>query len=238
LVAGGFFFLALLGGFAMALVLIALVLGFNLLWPTIAVEGSDAFDAITHAAGYVGQRIWHYAWYMLVLLTYGGVCFVGVRLIAILMLKLTHAFTGFGMSLFGLLGSAEMSTVQKLDAIWHMPAWSEISILPAAGGTPFWGSFGLAPLGIGETIAYWLIAFWVFIVVGLVVAFLLSFFFCGGTQMYFLLRKEVDATDYEEVFYEEPAEHAEPAPAAAPATTGTPLPVMGGGTPPQTPPAT
>lgn len=241
LLAGGFYVLALLGGFGLALVLIALVLGFNLLWPTIAVEGSDAFDAITHAGGYVSQRIWHYAWYMLVLLTYGGVCFVGVRLIAILMLKLTHAFTGIGMSFFGVFSSAETSTISKLDAIWRMPAWSDISVLPSAGGANFWGTLGNAPLGIGETLGYWLIAFWVFIVVGLVCAFLLSFSMCGSTLMYILLRKEVDATDYDEIFYEEGDDlHAEPAPAPAAAaeaeSKGTSLPVVGGSGPPQNPP--
>ncbi len=231
--AGGFYILALLGGLGMALVLIALVAGFQLLWPTIAVEGSDAFDAITHAAGYVAQRIWHWAFYTILLLAYGGVAFVFVRLLALLLLKLTHTFTGIGMSLFGVFSSAQTDTVSKLDAIWSMPAWSEISILPTSGAVGFWGVFGAAPLGWGESLAYWLIAFWVFVVVGLVAAFVLSFYFSGGVMMYYLLRREVDATDYEEVYYEEDEGELPPPPPPAAETRGTPLPVMGA---PATPP--
>jgi len=81
-------------------------------------------------------------------------------------------------------------------------------------------------------------ALWVYLVVGLVAAFVVSFFFCGSTQMYFLLRRDVDATDYEEIYYEEPEEE----PAAPEAGTGfvteTPAPVTPAPSePPPTPPA-
>jgi len=214
LLTGVFYVLALLGAFALALIVLGTVLGFNLLWPTIGAEGSDAFDAVQHALGYVGQRPWYAGFYAFVLLLYGGACFVMLRLIALLLFKVTHAVSGAGMSLFGVWSSSGTDTIGKLDAMWHMPDWGELSLLPTTGGTPLWGTFGNAPLNGSETVAAILIACWVFLFVALLGAFLVSFYFSGSTQMYFLLRYHVDAVDWDEVYYEEEEELQEEAPGA------------------------
>lgn len=216
LLTGVLYFLALLGGLVLALIVLAVVLGFHLMWPTIAAEGSDGFDAMSRAFSYVGSRIWHVGFYSLVLLVYGAFSFVLVRLVALLGLKLAHGFTGWGMNL---VSSAELSGAGKLEALWSMPAWADLTLLPSTQGPPLWGSLFNGPLDATESIAAALLSFWVFLVVGLVAAFAVSYFFCGSTQMYFLLRRDIDATDYDEVYYEEPAEElpptTEPAPAAA-----------------------
>jgi hypothetical protein len=220
LLTGVLYGLALLAGFGLGLVLLGTVLGFNLLWPTIGAEGSDAFDAVQHALGYVGQRPWYAGFYGFVLLLSGGVCFVMVRLIVLLMFKVTHVISGAGLGLFGVWSSARTETFGKLDAMWHMPAWSELPLLPTAGGVPLWGTFSNAPLSGSETVATFLIACWVFLCVALVGAFLVSFYFSGSTQMYLLLRHHVDAVDLDEIYYEEEEEPQEPVgeePAVAPA---------------------
>jgi len=236
--AGLFYWLALIGGFVLALAVLVVVLGLHLMWPTIAVEASDAFDAISRAANYVAQRAWHTAFYSFVLLLYGGVCFVMVRVIALLMLKLTHFVSGLGINLAS---SAETSAIGKLDAMWHMPAWQDLPLLPATGDVNFWGSFATAPLSGTETFGMFFIALWVFAVVGLVGAFVVSFYFCGSTEMYFLLRKSYDAVDYDEIYYEEPEEEkpAEAAEAASEAReaekpAGEPA-AAAEGAPPETP---
>jgi len=200
--------LALLGGFAAAMLALGTVLGFPLMWPTIAVEGSDGFDALSRACSYVSSRIWHCAFYAFSLLVYGALSFVLVRLVALLTLKLSHKFTGWGLNL---ISSAELDGIRKLDAMWRMPAWSDLSLLPAASDTPFWGTFFNGPLDGTETFSAGLIAIWVYLLVSLVCAFVVSFFFTGGVQMYFLLRRHVDATDWDEVYYEEPEEEEFPA---------------------------
>jgi hypothetical protein len=233
LLTGVFYVLALLGAFALALIVLGTVLGFNLLWPTIGAEGSDAFDAVQHALGYVGQRPWYAGFYGFALLLYGGACFVMLRLIALLLFKVTHAVTGAGMSLFGVWSSSSTDTIGKLDAMWHMPDWGELSLLPTMGGTPLWGTFGNAPLNGSETVAAILIACWVFLFVALLGAFLVSFYFSGSTQMYFLLRHHVDAVDWEEVYYEEEEEMPEGEPGAEqPVPTAPTEPEESGQTPP------
>jgi hypothetical protein len=221
--------LAILVGAAIVFALLGLVLGLNLMWPSIAVEGSDAFDGVQHGA-YVFQRPWHYGFYSALLLIYGGVCFLVVRVMAMLLLKVTHAATDLGMSFFGSFSSGRTDTIHKLDAMWSMPAWGDLTLLPVAAGTPFWGTFGTAPLTGAETLAMWLIAAWVFMVVGLVGAFGISFFFCGSVELYLLLRREIDAVDWDEVYYETPdygVDTSKVGGAAAPAESkGTPLPVV------------
>ncbi len=191
--------LTLLGGVAMTATLLAVVLGFPLMWPNIAVEASDAFDAVQHAASYVFSRAWHVAFYAFTLLLYGGVCFGVVRIIAALILKLAHDANGAGMNTAH---AAGMHTIGKLDAMWRMPAWNELPLLPAVGDNAFWGHFHNAPLNWAEYGAMLAIACYVFVVVGLVGAFVVSFYYCGATEMYLLLRRTVDGVDYDEIYYE------------------------------------
>lgn len=230
--AGLFYFLAILLGLGLALFLLATLLGFSFMWPTIATEGSDYTDALSRSLGYVGQRLWHVGFGSIVLWVYGGACFLVVRFIAAVTLKCTHMATGWGINLMGSRMSERTSTFGKLDAMWQMPAWADVTFLPSAAGTPFWGAFGHMPLSASEQLGAWLIAAWVFLLVGTVFAFGLSFYFCGSTQLYLLLRKEIDATDFEEVFsesFEGDALAAEvPPPSSSPPAEprGTPLPVF------------
>ncbi|MFO0839711.1 MAG: hypothetical protein U1D55_14445 [Phycisphaerae bacterium] len=219
------FGLALLLGAALVAIFIGMVFGSQLLWPTIAVEGSDAFDAIQRAFGYVFQRGWSLAFYAALLLAYGGVGFVAVRGLAMLLLKLTHSALSVGMGFFGAVSGARMDTFPQLSAMWHIPSWSDLSVLPTVSGPAFWGSFGNAPLSGVETLGMWLIAAWVFLVVAGVGAFVVSFYFAGATQMYLLLRHEVDGVDFEEVYYEEYEEEA-PTATAADIAKGASLPII------------
>jgi hypothetical protein len=44
--------------------------------------------------------------------------------------------------------------------------------------------------------------------IGLMWAFLFSYYFCSSTVLYFLLRRDVDGTDLEEVFIDDDVEAA------------------------------
>ena len=196
-----FYGLTMIGGLILALLLILMACGFHLMWPTVAVEGSDAFDGIQRAFGYVMQRPWHTAFYSFVLLIYGAFSFVFVRLLALLTFKLSHMFLGRGMNLAG---SAEIGSLGKLDAMWQMPAWQDLPLLPSTGDVGFWGTLNNAPLSGYESFTWFFFALWIFgIGVGLVGAFVLSFYYSGATEMYFLLRRTVDGVEFDEIYYEE-----------------------------------
>jgi hypothetical protein len=77
---GIIFLLALITGAVMALLIIGGIGGFSLMWPTIAVEGSDAFDAISRSYSYVLDRPWRSLFYAAVAALYGAFCILFVRI--------------------------------------------------------------------------------------------------------------------------------------------------------------
>jgi hypothetical protein len=231
-IAGLTYGIALVGGMALVFSAVVFALGTHLMAPTLAVEGSDHFDAVQHGAGYVIQRPWSFAWYSIVLMISGALSFLLVRGVLLLLLKMTHSVTSVGMSFFGAVSSSGQEGLPKLDGMWHMPDWSNLRMLPGDNGPKFWGDFAAAagPLSGAETFGMWLLMFWVFVVVGLLAAFVVSFYFCGCTEMYLVMRREIDAVDYDEMFYEEFDDSDFDEPAAEPSKPdgGTSLPVVGG----------
>src|ERR1044071_7638755 len=94
IVVGVFYFLALAAGFVITLVILGAAGGFNLMYPTIAVEGSDSFDAISRSFSYVYARPWRMLFYSAVAIAYGALCYLFVRLFIWLMLFVTWFFVG------------------------------------------------------------------------------------------------------------------------------------------------
>ncbi len=211
------FVLAILVGGVTAVFVLASAVGGSLFWPTIAAEGSQCLDAVSRSIHYVGTKPWRTLFYALVMAAYGSLCFVFVKVVAYLTLAVTHACVGFGTAPFGWWGVRDGGQ-NKLDALWLMPSINRFAASPADA------------TGI-EAFSGWIITSWVFVVGLLVWAFLAAFYFCGSTVIYFLLRRENDAMDLEDVFleaYEEtehtPAAGSPEAPAAtteAPAADGT-----------------
>jgi hypothetical protein len=79
LIAGLLWPLVILFGLIMAVVLVGLV-GWPLMYATVAAEGSDSFDALSRSYSYVYQAPWHYIWYGFLAVVYGAavVFFVGL----------------------------------------------------------------------------------------------------------------------------------------------------------------
>jgi hypothetical protein len=204
-----FFFLAVLAGLAIAVLSVGLVGGGSLLWPAIAVEGTTSFDAFSTSFHYVYTRPWRSAWYGVVALAYGSVCWLVIGFFARLTLWATHAFVGLGtVASRTVAGGAEIS---KLDALWKLDG-----LFGPFHGYESSAVSGLDYLGVG------LIGLWVYLLIAVVWAVLVSFYFCASTVIYFLLRRAVDLTDYEQVEdveeYEEDVRREE-APSTAPAAT-------------------
>ena len=114
-VLGIFFILALAGGFVMTLILLGLIGGFNLMYPTIAVEGSDSFDAISRSFSYVYARPWRLIFYTLLAIIYGAITYLFMRYVIWLILGLTHYFIGWWLG-----GTAN---VRWQAVIWPTPTF-------------------------------------------------------------------------------------------------------------------
>jgi len=198
---GALFFLALAAGFVMTLVLLGLAGGFNLMYPTIAVEGSDSFDAISRSFSYLYARPWRLAFYSVVAIVYGALTYTFVRFFIYLLLYLTHTFAG----LFFFV-SAD-STAPLWDTMWTNPLVNGRLVY----------DIDFVTLGPAQDVGAGLLAFWIYLTIGMLGAFALSFYLSANTIIYYLMRQEVDATELDDVYLEQSEEDF--ADAAATGTT-------------------
>ena len=201
-IAGLFFFLALIGGFVIALVILGTIGGFNLMYPTIAVEGSDSFDAISRSFSYVFARPWRMLWYTLVAVVYGAICYLFVRFFVWLVLTVTWFF----MTWF--LGGHNVN--QPAD-VWPRIFPHPLDPLKPLPYTPDYDH-----LKGSEAAAAGLIVWWNYLLIGLIGAFAVSFYFSANTIVYYLMRRQVDATELDDVYVEETEDELEEPAAGAP----------------------
>ena len=191
LIGGALMGLALLGGFAMAMAVIGLIAGGSLLWPTIAVEGSDSFDGFSRSYSYIYTKPWRTGFYAVVAIVYGAICYMFVRFFIFVMLKATRFFVGIGLAGTERPGTGALANT-KLDTMWPVPTFGNFRPPTAPFGAEQWDTAGTFLVGI-----------WLLLVAGLLVAYLISFYYSGSTIIYYLLRREVDATDIEDVYLQE-----------------------------------
>lgn len=207
---GLLFFLAILGGAAVAFLLLGFLLGGSLLWPSVATEGSDAFDAFQRSLSYSLWRLWRTLFYGALTTVYAGACWLLINVVAFLALRVARAAVSFGTAPFGWWErSSGEHGVSKLQLLWPM-------VDPHAWHTaPDWSQ-----LGTMEHVSAALIWLWIGLLGALVWAFLASFYFSGSTVIYFLLRRDVDFTDMDEVYSDEDALAVVNAPSSG--SAGTP----------------
>jgi hypothetical protein len=179
-----FMFLAILAGVLLAIITIGAIGGFNLMFPAVAYDGSDCFDAISRSMSYVYARPWRMAFYTAVALIYGAICYIFVRFFAFLLLLITHLFLEIG-----IFADSSSKDVDKLSALW-----------PESNFGILLGPISFANANVTESIAIVIIYIWLLIVVGLVISFVISFYFSANTIIYSLMRQRVDGTNFDDIY--------------------------------------
>ncbi len=172
------------------------IFGLPLMHPTIGAEGSDAFDAISRSFSYVYSRPWRAFFYALLAAIYGAIVFTFVAIFAGLLLGFSRFCVTFwsGQIFPGGLGD-------KINNMW--PTISVFDWQPWAGTAAGWDQ-----LTGSERAAAFVLGFWVWLVLGLVWGYAVSYGYSAFTIIYFLLRKNVDNTEFDEVYLEEEEEEA------------------------------
>jgi hypothetical protein len=183
-----FTWLALAAGAAVAALLIGTAAGFNLMYPAIAYDGSDCLDAVSRSFNYVYARPWRMGFYTIAAFIYGALCYIFVRFFAFLLLWSAYEGLRLGAGLNSNLGLQD-----KITAIWAEPSFGQLLALSTQTS------------GIAERGAALLVYMSALIVVGLVVSFVISFYFSSNTVIYALMRNKVDDTPLDEI-YTEPQE--------------------------------
>jgi hypothetical protein len=160
--------LVLIGGLIMTVLLLGLLAGWPLMWPTISSEEhGDAFEAFARSFSYVFQRPLHYMLYFLVALVFGAVSWLLVSAFSEALVELCLYAASWGAS------------SERIDQI----------TTGENGGVLWAGS--------------WLVRTFNALVRTVATAFHFSFFFCASTAIYLLMRRDVDQSDFDEVFVED-----------------------------------
>ncbi len=184
-VLGGVIFgLALLQGGLMALLLIGTAAGVSLMQPAIAVEGTDAFDAVSRSFNYVLGRPWRWAFYTLVALVHGAICYLFMGGIIFLTILVTAGFVRLGVW-----DGGNSLGANRFDAILPLPDFGRLAYWP-----------DLALLGMSGKVAAIVVWLWVTACVGLLAAFAIAYFQAATTWVYLLLRRAADGTEFDEVY--------------------------------------
>jgi hypothetical protein len=179
-----FMLLALSAGALIVVVAIGAVAGFNLMFPAVAYDGSDCFDAISRSFSYIYARPWRMVFYTAIAAVYGAICYTFVRFFAFLLLWVTHRFLQLGVWVNS--GNKE---VNKLIAVWPEPRFIKL-VDPSS----------LAAANWSESLSAFLIQLLLLAVVGLVVSFIISFYFSANTVIYSLMRNRVDNTALDDIY--------------------------------------
>jgi hypothetical protein len=167
----------------MSLILVGWAVGWPLMFSTISVEGSDVFDALSRSFAYAFQRPWHYLFYGLLAAVFGSICAFFVFLFADLMVHLSRWAVEWG-------GSESLAG--KLDQLFYYA--------PAATG---WRPDSMIEEPQGATrFAAICAAVWLYLLYFMLVGFVYSYFWSVSTVIYYLLRRDVDNTEMQEVYLE------------------------------------
>ena len=206
---GIFWFLPLLAGLVMTLLLVGMV-GYPMMYTTLSTEGSDTFDALSRSYNYVYESPWHYLWYAIVAILYGA----ALTLFVVVVGSASVYLSKWGVKQFPAWWSdrsPEYLFIYAPESLGWRQLLTEGS--PAAidnMGRPIndqayihylddYGWYNHAGAGM--------VSFWVTIVFMFVIGFSYSYFWTASTQVYLLMRKRVDETEMDEVYVEEePAE--------------------------------
>jgi hypothetical protein len=136
--------------------------------------------------------------YTTVAAVYGAICYTFVRFFAFILLLATHLFLELGVWVEKVENGQEIC---KLTAIWPKPTFMKFISYQDVKASSW-----------TESVGAFLIYLFLLAVVGLIVSFIISFYFSANTIIYSLMRHKVDNTALEDIYTYYDEGETEPAP--------------------------
>jgi hypothetical protein len=174
MVGGLLWVFALVWGILLAVVLVALWFGWPLMWATIAVERSDAFDAASRTAAYIYQRPLRLVFYVIV-----------ASILGIFGQLVVSGFAAAGSHLTDWAVSWGAGN-ERIVQLAEPP-------MPGDVGPTLAGSAAMAARSI---------SFWKEMLASVAAAYPLAFLFSASVGIYLLLRLHIDSTEVDEIVLE------------------------------------
>ncbi len=163
-------------GFLVTVVVVLATAGYGLMFPAVAVDNSEAFDAMSRSFSYVLNKPWHAAFYAFLSAVYGIICYIFLRFFIFILFFCMRA--GISLVLDG-------------DLLWPEPIFSDF--MP-----PIQWHLLSTSQAVSAVMFRIATVFFVLVLPG----YGLSFFYTMATQVYVLLRKDEDEVDMEECYLE------------------------------------
>jgi hypothetical protein len=168
-VVGVCWFLALLSGLAVTILLLGLLFGWPLMWGTVAAEpNGDMFEAFTRSYSYTFQRPLHYLFYAFLATFFGALGWLLVYHFSEAVLQFTDTGAAWG-------AGAER---------WQQLTRIRDGVESGEGGLYFGAVCMNSFAGLARSVA---------------AGFGYSFFWCLAAAVYLLLRQDTDQTEFDEV---------------------------------------
>lgn len=180
-IAGVLWFVPLLIGIALAVILLVIAVSWPLMIATISTEGTDAFDGLSRGYDFVLNRTWYALWLLLLTVVGGTIGILFVSYVCQAGVHLAYWGTGWG------LGSSNLTELA--------PSRFAISLTDPALIAP----------GAADSLGGAAANFWMRILAWLIDGFVVSYFWTAVTIMYFLLRLSLDAKPLDHVYVPSPA---------------------------------
>lgn len=167
-------------GFLVTLMVLGTVAGGLLLFPSIAYEKTTGPDSIGRAFNYVLHCPTWMFYYALVSSVFGTFFYLVLRLLIFLAIRLTYSLLLAGMVI--------VKQSPKLERIWPEPKL--LSFLTTPSASAVWS----------ESASSFVIYLFMLGIVGILLSYIVSYFFSSATVIYALMRKKVDKIEPEQIF--------------------------------------
>jgi hypothetical protein len=221
MIAGFIWPFTLLLGLLMAILLIGALAGWPLMWATVAVEGTDAFDALSRSYAYTYQRPLRLLWYVLVAAVLAAVSMFIVKLFATSAISLGNWAVSWGLD-----DETYREIVAPLPGGVNVDGSAGTLTITNGALTADEGLLLIAPTSETELegtrwLAAKAIRFWKSLLGALAAGYQAGFLFVAAVGVYLLLRKDIDGAEMDEVYVEDEPEFGMP-PLADDHVTGVP----------------
>ncbi len=187
-------------GLMMAILLLGVLVGWPLMFATVSVEGTDAFDALSRSYAYVYHRPWRLLWYVLFAAFLAVVSMFIVKLFATSAIKLGNWSVDWG------LDDARVNAIVSPESALVEPRAPQIEVpAPGAGEIAAPVDEPEPPFEMNrmDQIAAGAIRFWKYVVSALAAGYQAGFLFVAAVGIYLLLRRDIDGVQLSEVYIDQ-----------------------------------
>ncbi len=189
------FGVSLLLGLVMAVILVGTLFGIHLIFPALAVEATDAFDADARAFNYALGRPIRFLVYEAVVVLLGALTYLLLAVVLAMAVWMTLSSLELGA-----FTNIETSKVAELGRNpERMTAIAE-PVNPDYGLTRGWAPDELWEASPTAGIASWIVSGWLWLLWLLLPAYIVSYYFSSQTWVYLLLRKAADGMEYDDMY--------------------------------------